>query len=439
MIKIGSEFKYPLSTACLRSGVLTLPYKMRGLFPDEGEVVARDAESAKEYSITIVGNRRVAGFKDFIDDHNLKVNDNIVILLDEDGSYILRPQKSVRTVKKALPSQDLGSILDELYRLELSHSEPEICELYGLSDAAAIHDKLMADERFNYQSGRWHIVRKPKGEAKTSGSEKQVSIAEAGEQNPGAAGENVNQIKSEQSSSLAELKEFFRKLGYSLAVIDQDKVSIKVNLGRKQYGVLIHSLAESSSLDWTALLNQRRNLGLDYIAIFADHRDLIRLVSPAKSARVSLWSWRAFHRLLDYSKSIAIGPFDLEPHFAIDGLYEAGFAKFERKVREIIATRGRFSAVLERLATMKASRVFLLDDIQLEDYSREDVLKVLDLLEQSPFQIVQKIAPGQFFLRQPVRDALDAFADYALSLKARLPKHNTHRVIEASEEESLVH
>ena len=148
-----------------------------------------------------------------------------------------------------------------------------------------------------------------------------------------------------------------------------------------------------------------------------------------------MWSWRAFYRLLDYSKTVTISPFDLEPHFASDGLYEQGFDKFEQKIREIIATRGRFSAVLESLAAMRASTVFLLDDIQIEGFSREDILKVLDLLEHSPFQIVQKIAPAEFFLRQSVVDGLDGFANYALSLKTRLPKHNRYQVKEASEEE----
>jgi len=436
MIKIGSEFKYPLSRACLKNGILTMPYSMQGLFPEEGEVLARDSQTSDEYTIRIIGNRRVEGFKDFIESHDLIVNDNIVILLDDDGSYSLRAEKAVRTVKKAYKSRDLGTILDDLYKLGVARSEPEICARYDLRETAALHRALSEDNRFIYQSGRWQIINDLKSD---TGSIKVRIGSETEENSSQQISEKIaktsHETLGESSNSHNNIKELFRGLGYSLAVIDQEKMSIKINLGRRQYGVLIHIMSESSSLDWTDLINQRRNLGLDYVAIFADHRDLIRLVSPAKSARISLWSWRAFDRLVDYSKIVAISPFDLEPHFAIEGLYEKGFDKFEQKIHEIIATRGRFSAVLESLAAMKVSTVFVLDDVQVEDCSRADILKVLDLLEQSPFQIVQKIAPAEFFLRKPVLDALDGFAHYSMSLKTRLSKRKSYHVTQASEEE----
>ena len=445
MIKIGSEYKYTLTRTCLKSGVLNMPASMKGLFPEEGESLARDAQNSTEYTIKIIDKRRVMGFKDFIEANNLIVNDSISILLGDDGHYVLKPVKRVRTVKKAYNPVDLDSVLDKIYRAEISHSEPEIAELYGVTDTAQLNKKLTADSRFEYHSGRWHIVRSNPATEDLDYTIKEIRADDATDKATKPV-ENTKIIRNsppktsnqpnneELSSAQNDVKELFRALGFGLTVLDRDKMSIKINLGRRKYGVLIYLMEESSSLDWTALLNQRRSLGLDYVAIFADRRDLIRLVSPANSARISLWSWQAFYRLADYSKTVAISPFDLEPHFASDGLFEKGFEKFEARVREIISTRGRFSAVLESLAAMKASTVFLLDDVQIEDCSREDILKVLDLLEHSPFQIVQKIAPAEFFLRQAVSEALNGFAQYALSLKSRLPKRSSLVINEESHE-----
>ena len=100
MIKIGSEYKYTLTRTCLKSGVLNMPASMKGLFPEEGESLARDAQNSTEYTIKIIDKRRVMGFKDFIEANNLIVNDSISILLGDDGHYVLKPVKRVRTVKK---------------------------------------------------------------------------------------------------------------------------------------------------------------------------------------------------------------------------------------------------------------------------------------------------------------------------------------------------
>lgn len=464
VIKIGSEYKYRLSSTCLKSGLLILPASMAGLFPVEGEVKARDSHSAKEYDIEIIDKRRVYGFKEFMEVNKLIVNDYILILLEDDGSYSLRVEKCTRQPKKSHRNININEVLDKLYVSERSYSEPEICQLFDISETDRLHKRLITDRRFIFQGGRWNIakakrelgsdqgynvkvIKTNQPEERTQETLKTQKTPEAKEvqevpeaqeiKKTSLSSDSINEsLANKETNSFNDVKAFFRLMNYDLSVLGPDKMSIKINLGRRKYSVLLYFLEEGSSPDWVELAKQRRNLNLNYIAIFANHRDLIRLIAAAKSNGVSLWSWKSFYRLMDYSETVVVSPIDLEPHFASEGLFERGFEKFEANIHNIIKSRGRFSAVLERLASMKSSTVFFLDDIQLEDSSRDDILKVLDLLEHSPFQIVQKIAPAEFFLRQPVNMALESFAQYALSLKTRLPKSSRYRVQESNEDTS---
>ncbi len=452
MIKIGSEYKYRLSSTCLKSGLLILPASMKGLFPAEGEVKAIDTHSSKEYNIQIIDKRRVFGFKSFMEANSLIVNDYIIILLDDDGSYSLRVEKCTRSPRSNYKTLDLDKVLDKLYLSGQARSEAEICQFYKIAETDKLHKKLLIDGRFIYQSGRWQILKVEEDINEYDGfnvkvirsnqskeqiqSQKQIQASEQSKQIELKASENLpnRPLVKTDNHSYNNVKDFFRLMGYRLTVLGPDKMSLKINLGRRKYAVLVHFLEQGQSLDWAGIMNQRRSLGLDYVAIFANHRDLLRLSAPANSSRISLWSWKAFQRLVDYSKSVAISPIDLEPHFATEGLFERGAENLEAKIHNIISSRGRFSAVLESLATMKPFTVFFLDDIQLEDYSRDEILKVLDLLEHSPFQIVQRIAAAEFFLRQPVSTALEHFSQYSLSLKSRLPKAARYHVKESNEE-----
>ena len=123
-----------------------------------------------------------------------------------------------------------------------------------------------------------------------------------------------------------------------------------------------------------------------------------------------------------------LSPFDLETFFERDGLFDHGFDRFEKMIDKRVAERGAFSGVLTHLASMKAPVVFMLDQVVDNDISREQALKVLDVLSQAPFHLVTKVDNGEFCLRSKIYDALLNFSDYAISLRNRLPQRRTERI-----------
>jgi hypothetical protein len=111
--------------------------------------------------------------------------------------------------------------------------------------------------------------------------------------------------------------------------------------------------------------------------------------------------------VIELSATMPIGPFDLGPHFERDGLFEYGLDRFERTVAKRVQERGAFSAVLERLALMKAPAVFMLEDVAgSADVSREQALRVLERLADAPWHLVSRVDSGEFCVRYRVHDAL---------------------------------
>ena len=103
--------------------------------------------------------------------------------------------------------------------------------------------------------------------------------------------------------------------------------------------------------------------------------------------------------------AVPLSPVDLESHFERDGLFDKGLKRFELDVQKRIAERGTFSAVLTRLADMKAPTVFMLDEAVDIDLTREQVLEVLESLSQAPFHLISKVDSGEFCLRYRVSDS----------------------------------
>jgi len=233
-------------------------------------------------------------------------------------------------------------------------------------------------------------------------------------------------------------RELLQSFGFRVEALGQGDLMAHAELGRRGYTVLVHALAFGQRLDWAALLARRRECGARYLAVFGDRRDLNRLQSPAELARATLWSWEGLHRARTLSRSVPLSPFDLQLHFEREGLFDHGLERFESDVAELVAERGAFSEVLTSLAGMRAPTVFLLEDLAGRGtLSRDLVLKVLERLVEAPFHLVARVAQGEFCLRQPVSDGLANLADYATSLRGRLPNRGRERLTGLGEPDLL--
>jgi hypothetical protein len=228
-------------------------------------------------------------------------------------------------------------------------------------------------------------------------------------------------------------------VGFRVEALGHGQLMAHADLGRRAYRVLVHTHPDGERLDWASLLARRRDSRATYLAVFGDHRDLVRIHAPAELARATLWAWSGVQRMLDLTRSVLISPVDLETHFERGGLFEHGLERFEQTIAKRIEERGAFSAVLTKLATLRAPAIFLLEDLAVDvDLPRDRLVRILDRLAEAPFHLVARVDSGEFCLRYRVSDALTQLAEYAGSLRERLPDRKRERILGMDGDEDAV-
>ena len=342
----------------------------------------------------------------------------------------------------------IAKFLDDLANQGTPLSKAEIRGLYpDLPKNLDIDDALSRDNRFVLEKGRWQSAklkedRPSETQETTQGAKNESSIEAKNEPEkikratvtpypkrviyPSEVAPNPT---SEKDLSLQnKAKDVLKLLGYRVESLSHGQLIAYADLGRKNYSVLIQLLQPSGQIDWSALLARKREVSATYAAVFGDGLDLTKLSSPAALARATLWSWAGLDRLHGLTSSVLLSPYDLESHFERDGLFDHGMERFDKTIDKRVSEKGAFSAILTRLAAMRAPVVFMLDEVIDNDINRESAVRVLETMSQAPFHLVTKVDNGEFCLRNKVSDALLNFSDYALSLKSRLPHRRTEKL-----------
>ena len=537
-------FRYPLTRFCLKSGTLTLPRTMVGLFPESSAAVVIDTITDEEFTVSVENARTVSGFSGLFKRHQLAVNDELTIEALADGRF------AVTATAHKVEAQDVVAplvrrVLDEVFDAEVPVTEGEVRALFpDLPAEIDVAAALEGDGRFVQRRGRWqssaaveaqeraaeateavaasvaaapassaaaeaedavlaavagtptssgaaagggaiarqlgalayddaamtsgqHTSRQHAGGSPTGGH--QAGDASAGdsarvggqgsapwsvferrtphnhEPRPQDAGEAVSASDADDDGASLEATELANRLrtaltplGFRIEPLGKGQLNVHADMGRRGYRVLMQLLSRTERLDWADLLARRRTSGVKYLAVVGDHRDLLRLTNPADLARATLWSWQALDRMSLLHRSVPLSPIELEAHFDRDGLFEKGLERLESTVALRVAERGAMSEVLARLAVMRSPSVFLLEDLAGElGMSRELMLRILERLTAPPFHLVAKVDAGEFVLRQGVGDALNNVAEYASSLRARLPVKQVERLVASGEPDLL--
>lgn len=414
---------YHITRNCLKSGRMFLSPSAKGLFPREGRLQAIDTGSGEAVELTLLNALTVAGLGPLYKRYALEPNDLLVIRRDGEH-YTLTPTARPRHADYTRPEVQRGLVDRVVEQAPLS--EREIRALF--SDLPADFDlakALQQDGRLHKYEGRWQFVSE---EAPAEAPPRRATVVPYTARPP-EGGSGAAQGGPGDSSLHARARGALETFGFRLEPRSSMQLLAHADLGRRHYSALVQLLADGTRLDWTKLLAHRRELGATYLAVFGAHGDLLRLQSPATQARATLWSWAGLERALDLVASVPMSPFDLEPHFARDGLFEEGLRRFERSVERRVDGRGNFSSVLSRLAALRAPSVFLLEDVMVDtDLSRDQVSSILHLLSEAPFHLVSRVDSGEFCLRQGVHENLTQLSRYALSLTERLPARRTEHV-----------
>lgn len=444
-----AEFKYALTRVCLRSGTLTLPRKMLDVFPAEGTVEVQDTKSNEIHELEIQGPRTVAGLGPMFADHDMDVNDELLIRPLDDGTYAITPLPRNRQPDWSRPDV-VERFLDEIVEAESPLTEAEIRALHPYVPADVdLRELLEREPRLRLVEGRWRpfVPEEPAADPAADSVDAtrgtpptadrsardhvpRPSVMEYPTTGPNleSAGLNSEQIPADLAA-VRRARSVLEHVGFRVEGLGHGQLMAYAELGRRTFRVLVHTLPEAARLDWASLLARRRDTGARYLAVFGDHRDLVRLHAPAELARATLWSWAGIQRMTDLSRTVLVSPVDLETYFERGGLFEHGLQRFEQAVAKRIAERGSFSAVLEKLASMRAPTIFLLEDLAADvDLQRDQLLRILDRLGDAPFHLVDRVDSGEFCLRYRVSDALTQLSHYALSLRDRIPDRTRERV-----------
>ncbi len=412
---------YHLTRNCLKSGRMFLSPSARGLFPKGGTLEATDTLSGHTLTLTLSGPLTVEGLGPFYERHGLSPNDLVVVARDGEH-YTLTPTLRSRYADLKRPEAQ-RRLVDRVVE-QAPLSEREIRSLFpDLPEGFDLGALLAGDGRLHKYEGKWQFV-PAELEAQSPGS---TTVTPYWTRPEGATPDLP--AEGPDASLHAQARGALSGFGFRLEPRSSAQLLAHADGGRRQYSVLVQLLADGTRLDWTRLLARRRELKVGYLAVFGLHEDLLRLQSPAAQARATLWSWQGLARAAELTGAVPVSPFDLEPHFARDGLFEEGLRRFERMIERRVDARGGFSAVLQRLAALRAPSVFLLEDVMVDTHlTREQVTTILAQLGEAPFQLVSRIDSGEFCLRQGVHDNLVGLSHYALSLTERLPARRLEHV-----------
>ncbi len=414
---MNQEHRYSLTRVCLRRGELSLPRSLRGIFPEDSSVTAVDSTSGSRHDLRLQGTHVLAGMDAFFREHDLEVNDTILIRPGEDGTITLTPKKrdsrpdysSSHAVARIVNTIQEAAPVTESEARALLKGLPSDFDLAGLLEESG---------KFQLKAGRWHDASTLQDDAFDRQVDAALAQATARHTVPPARGSQVaRHAEAGPIATLAAVGFEVEDLGEGFWLLD----SAAPGSPAPGFKAVMHLLSPQERLDWARLLERRRQHAADFLAVAGTGPELQQLKAPAELAHATLWDEAALTRLEEIALTVPLGPVDLESHFRHDGLSGAGFDRFERTMQARVAERGAFSLVLTNLSTMAGPGSFRLEDAA-RGVDREVAARVLDQLSRSPFQLVLRREGGEWYLRQSVQRGLQQLAEYASSLQEQLPR-----------------
>lgn len=411
------EHRYSLTRVCLRRGELSLPRSLTGIFEPDSTVSATDSVTGDQQELKLVGERVLTGMHDFFAEHELDVNDVIVLKPEAGGGMSLTPQKRERRPGQArVPAAD-RIVETVLEAAPVTEAEARAL-IPGLPAEYDLRALLESSGRLLSRAGRWHDASQYSDEQFDRQIDDAFKQAVAVEQEPA---ESYTGQEAGPLPSLAVLERIgFRvtPLGGNFQLLESEPVT------QRGFTVLAVVVESQVRLDWGPLLEKRREHAAEFLAVFGTDEELEPLVAPAELARASLWPLSSLERIAEIASNLPLCPADLEGNFRQGGMTGNDREHFERVIQDRIAERGAFSTVLANLSAYPGGAAFRLEDAA-RGVDRQAAAQILNQLTGSPFQLVLRREGGDYYLRENVQVALQQLAEYATSLQDHMPRAAT--------------
>lgn len=407
------EHRYSLTRVCLRRGELSLPRSLTGVFTEGAAVKAVDTGSGDEFELDLVGERVLTGMQGFFSEHELEVNDIIIIRPAADGSLNLTPQKRERKPDFSRLSAD--RIVDTVFDAAPVTEAEARALLPGLPADFQLASLLEQSGRLTLRAGRWHDASRMVDREFDRQVDDALAQAAAAQAEPRPATASGTVLPALEALEQVGFK--VNSLGDGFHLLD----AVQSGGSTGGFRVLAKFVQSDARLDWGSLLEKRRELSADYLSVFGSDEELAPLTAPAELAHATLWPQAAVEQLAVIAASLPLCPADLETHFRQGGMTGQAREQFEQQIQARIAERGAFSTVLANLSTYEGGASFQLEDAA-RGVDRDSAWQILDQLSRSPFQLVIRRDAGEYNLRANVQVALQQLAEYATSLQHQMPR-----------------
>ena len=409
-----ANLPYTLTSYCLLNGTITLTSYLKPYFSwhrDDRpvEIVFIDSEGKEIKAMLNHRQKIITGFQEWFQDRRLEVNDTILLgLIDQAKKrYFVLAEKEI---KQDTEKKDMGETIYQILYNEgkslnflqiysaITRQDPD----YGGLFEKYIQDILKNDERFILlDMEQWALTEWLKEEEQLY--------------------HNLFYADSPESF-YNSLKNCFRFLGFEIEAVKESKSVLFIACARlafKSYSLIITGLAENydvntiRSLDWVSLKREKDRLKADSIILFSKKFTLPELVDRASEEGVQLYELSTLEYIIKEHRQIPFSLLDLRIAFNPMNHPKNNVAKL-RKIRE--SQWKSWSLISMIIDILRAARLqdtymdlgLLVKEIALMDTPSHDgkidqslVKKIITLLSQEPFKLIELSASGNIILIYP--------------------------------------
>lgn len=468
--------RYILTRSCLQDGSMRLLKFNEFYFPESGTAQFVD-DRGKEYSAQIDRDQmRVLGLGELYHDHNLSVNDVLMITPVAPGRYevgaVVKPYSTPRARQTRRPASARNEREDTQTRREASPSVREVRaqassqgqsnlqarrrsgpsggggrNLSGLGEerrpeeipAPSLKPIAPAFAPQVPQAGRQELTlpaplpafgsreRAERDRAERDRAEREraerVNTEKAGGETPAAETAATEAAPTSEPDARSD-----RAASRMAPGVLEDQIAEFARLTGYRLTLLGHGLMRLSAdlgpqYSYTVLL-ATEPMATTYPEWDGsdDHR---ALVTPEENRApgVPRLTREALVSLTEHARLAPLGALDLRGYWRSGDINLESAASVAELVSAHLAQRGAFTYVLLTLAQQPAQTVLSLTELAQRlgnGVSLNDMQSVLETLSRPPFLAVTLLPDHQFLLRSSVTDLLADLADYAQGVRRRL-------------------
>lgn len=380
--------RYIITRSCLEDGTMRLLKYNESLFPQAGQMTLRD-EQGREFMVDVDRQKMlVTGLHSLYHDHNLGVNDVMLLHPQGEGRYrvefIVKPH-AVTPAKAPAPK-----LAPKPGRVVIA-STPHVREV-RLALTPGADGPTAAVQPAQPQP----VDAKPA--AKKLIPQTSVPAAPKAPKLPA------------QASAEDQVAEFARLTGYRVEYPATGLVRLHAELG-PQYGYSVLLAADPLAMSQPAWENA------------LDEAKLLMTREAERPEGLARFTREALASLTEHAQLAPLSPLDLRSYWRSGDIDLASVAALTELLSAHLAQRGTFTAVLLELAQQPAHSVVKVSELGRllgSGANPAEIQSALETLSRPPFMALTPLTSKEYLLRTDVASLLGELSEYAAGVRRRL-------------------